>query len=172
MSSTASIASLCAGELIIDLRPDAWVYYEGTPAQLIDEGLIPTAFEWPRAAARKNWKADGFEYSLHRNRPKGHKGPMRSWLELDNWLLRVDVAGRDGWWIHNRRLDLQAKELEAGRYSLTAAGRRESEAHFRRVWAADRDSAFQRFKLLVPGLVTPKRGRKPRVEGQGAEARE
>jgi len=60
-----------------------------------------------------------------------------------------------------------AKAFEAEPHRLTAAGQREWRAHLQRL-----DPAYQRFKLLVPGLVPPKRGRKPRAAGHSAEARE
>lgn len=167
MSSTASMACHSAGELIINLWPDDCVFYEGTAAQLIDEGLVPEDFNWPRGRASKEWEANGFDCWLQRKRPAGHKGPMRTWLDADNWLLRVTVSGRDNSWSRARKLDRQAKELEAERYRLTADGQREWRASWQRTLAAIRDPAYQRFKLLVPGLVPPKRGRKPRAAHQG-----
>ena len=44
-------------ELRIEISRDEWAQYEGTAAQLQDEGLIPKDFEWPQAAADSRWEA-------------------------------------------------------------------------------------------------------------------
>lgn len=156
-------------ELIIDVRRDDWVQYEGTAAQLIAEGLIPEGFEWPRAAAEARWQANGFDYWLRRIRPAGHKGPMRSWLELDNWFIRVEVTGRDCHWHIRQRLKRQAEDLALAIHRHTAAGAAEWNAHWDRYCATVRDKGFQAFKEKVPGLIPPKRGRKPKAATQGAQ---
>lgn len=153
-----------APELHIEIWLDDWAAYTGTAAQLQAEGLIPDSFEWPRAAANKSWEAGGFSYSLRRARPEGHKGPMRSWLDLDNWYLRVSVIGRDWHWHTRRRLERKAEALRAEYHSHTAAGAREWDAAWRRYCQTLEDKRFQAFKSLVPGLVPPKRGRKPKTE--------
>lgn len=146
-------------ELRIDIWPDEVVMFEGTAAQLTAEGLIPLGFEWPRAAAQECWSANGFDYTLRRTRPARHKGPMASWLVLDNWHLSMRVVGRDYRWTAHRRLERKTEELRAECYRLTAAGRREWEAQFNRYWKAERDKPFQAFKARVPGLMSKKRGR-------------
>lgn len=170
--ATCSASPTCAGELMITVFRDERLWYEGTAAQLIDEGLIPKGFEWPQARARKEWAANGFEYSLRRARPKDHKGPLRSWMEADNWCLHVWVAGRDYHrWRAERKLERKAEEVEGERYRLTSAGQRAWARYRRQIIDASSDPAFDRFKLLVPGLVPPKRGRKPKAaqdHGHGA----
>ena len=158
------VAPPAAPELRIEIFPDVWVQYVGTAAQIQGEGLIPADFEWPRAAANKRWEACGFAFWLRRFRPDNHKGPMRSWLELDNWLLRVSVAGRDCHWHARRSLERKAEALRAEYHRHTPEGAREWEAAWDRYWQTVKDQRFQAFKALVPGLVPPKRGRKPKTE--------
>lgn len=95
-------------ELNIDIWPDHFAFYDGTADQLQAEGLIPAGFEWPRGRDSKDWEDGKFKYGLRRMRPDGHNGPMRSWLELDNWRLRVSVVGRDRHW-YARRDTLSAR---------------------------------------------------------------
>jgi hypothetical protein len=166
----ASATALGARELIITLFPDDYVQYEGTAAQLVAEGLIPEDFEWPRAAADRRWEANGFDCWLRRTRPAGHKGPMRSWLEMDNWFIRVAVTGRDGQWVTRRRLERKVEELRAMERRCTAAGSAEWRANWERYLAAGSDKKFQSFKAMIPGLIPPKRGRKPEATAQGAQA--
>lgn len=157
-------------ELRIEIYLDDWARFEGTAAQLIAEGLIPKGFEWPLAATDKEWEANGLKYRVRRTRPEGHKGPMRSWLELDNWFVRISVVGRDYHWHTRRRLERKAQALAAEVYHHTPAGSREWSAKWNRYMEANRDKAFQAFKTLIPGLVPPKRGRKPKSEAtQGAQ---
>lgn len=146
-----------APELCIEIWRDAWAEYEGTAAQLIAEGLIPDRFKWPKAATDAYWEVNGFKYWLRRTRPRGHKGPIKSWLELDNWRIRVTAAGRDYHWCARRALARKAEELR------TEYHRQPGEVLIR-YWAARDDDAFQAFKLLVPGLVLPGRGRKASSE--------
>lgn len=151
----------CASaELRIDIRRDERVRFVGTAAQLIAEGLIPEGFVWPQAAAGRRWEASGFAYCLRRTRPEGHKGPMRSWLALDHWCLRVEVIGRDPSWTARRALERKVEALRVECHEHTPTGRRERDARFKRYLRAQRDPAYQAFKTLVPGLVPPKRGRK------------
>lgn len=149
------------GELRIEILRYQWVRYEGTAAQLQAEGLVADGFQWPRAAASERWSAGGFDYCLRRTRPSGHKGPMRSWLEIDNWVIFVEVTGRDLHWHTRRALERKAEELEALRRQGTGDFQREWDAMMGRYHKACDDKSFQAFKRLVPGLVAPTRGRKP-----------
>lgn len=156
-------------ELRVCIWPDQWFAFEGTAAQLTEEGLIPEGFEWPRAAADKEWTANGFDYWLRRSRPEGHKGPMRSWLALDNWNVRVSVTGRDHHWHTRREFESKVDALRAEHRRLfTVEGSREWSANWRRYWKAREDTAFQTFKLLVPALVPQQRGRKARATQERA----
>jgi hypothetical protein len=154
-------------ELLIRVIADGWANYQGTAAQLQSEGLIPDGFVWPRATAKKCWKVNGLEYRLCRKRPDGHRGPMSSWIELDNWSLCTEVAGRGWEWVKRRAIERKAEELRDEVYSLSPAGQREEEAHRSRYWAAIQDKAFQDFKaLFAPERKKP--GRKPKAT-QGAQ---
>jgi hypothetical protein len=161
--ATMHAAPFSDRELRIEIWPDEWADYIGAAAHLQAEGLIPEGFEWPRAADHERWEAGGFTYWLRRVRPEGHKGPMRSWLALDHWCLRVWVAGRDYAWYTGQQLARKAAALKAEFHRHTPQGRREWDALCKRYWAACSDRHFQSFKALVPGLVPPKRGRKPRA---------
>lgn len=169
---TPSAGAMLLGEreLIISVFPDGWLHYEGTAAQLVFEGLIPADFVWPRSAANESWEANGFTYSLRRCRPADHKGPMRSWLELDNWFVRIDVSDRYVHWHARRRLELQAEKMRAAYHQLTVAGQRESDAKRARYWQAQRDKAFQAFKsIVVPAGQRP--SRKPKSTAAIASGR-
>lgn len=149
-------------ELIIDVHRDDCVLYRGTAAQLIAEGVIPEGLEWPRASTNKTWQANGFDYWLFRVRPEGHKGPMRSWLELDNWSIRVKVTGRDWRWHQQEQIKKKAKALADEIYGLSPAGRSEWFIHCDRLWAARKDAAYQAFKAkFIPERKKP--GRKPKA---------
>lgn len=152
-----------SADLRVQMNLDHWVQFEGTAAQLIAEGLIPEGFKWPKAAAEVHWEANGFDYWLRRTRPDGHKGPMSSWLTLDNWFVRVEVTGRDYIWRTRRVLGRKAEALLIEFYEQTPAGQRERNANFDRYWSARQDPAFHAFKMRIPGLVPPKRGRKPKA---------
>lgn len=153
-------------ELIIDVSPGWWAEYEGTRAQLQAEGLIPDGLEWPRAAADKHWEANGFDYWLRRNRPEGHKGPMRTWLEMDNWFIRVQVTGRDWAWRARQNIEEKAKALRDEIYRQSDAGRREQDLAWGAWCKSKEDEAFQAFKaIFIPERKKP--GRKPR----GSEGR-
>lgn len=168
--ATPTIGQAAAGpELRIEICRDEWAEFEGTADQLIAEGLIPEGFEWPQAAAYKRWEAGGFKCWLNRKRPEGHRGLMRSWLELDNWCIRVSVTGRDHAWRRRRALDRKAEELRVEFYHLTDRGSRERAAEWRRYCEAGRDKTFQAFKSRIPGLMPPKRGRKPKAATQGEQ---
>ena len=160
--------ALAERELLISIWPDEFTRFEGTAAQLLAEGIIPDGFEWPRARADSRWKANGFDCWLHRTRPEGWKGSMKSWSEVDNWTVRISVTGRD--YVELRRLALVRKsaELQAEFRRQTAIGRCEWDAEGRRYWAAHYDKDFQAFKALIPGLIPAKRGRKAKTTTSGA----
>lgn len=162
ITSIEPTESIVDRDLIIDVNPDwGWVQYEGSQAQLEAEGLIPEGFKWPRAAADQHWSANGFDYWLRRTRPAGHKGPMRSWLDMDNWFVRVEVTGRDQSFLARRNLERKADALRIEFHHQTTAGRMERAASSDRYWKASRDEAFQAFKaIFVPERKKP--GRKPK----------
>ena len=63
-----------------------------------------------------------------------------------------------------------ADDLKAEFYRHTAAGSREWERSFKRYYATVTDDKFQAFKAKIPGLIPPKRGRKPKAAHQPAPA--
>lgn len=141
--------TLAAPELLIDARPDLWVEYVGTAQQLEGEGLIPAAFEWPKARRSKFWNADGFAFWLRRTRPAGHTGRLGSWTSADSWFLRVTVQGRDWHWDQRRRVERKAMELAALIHSQSPQGEREHYERCARFFKARDDVAFQAFKAVV-----------------------
>jgi hypothetical protein len=75
------------------------VRFEGTAAQLEAEGLIPAGFHWPVALRQVECDVGGMTYRLSPIRLRGWKGPMRSWLVLDHWMLHVRREGCELlWW--------------------------------------------------------------------------
>ncbi len=142
---------------IVERGYDAWI---GTSAQLVAEGLIPEDFSWPFAAEDVRWEADGFDFWLRRRRPDGFKGPMKAWLEVDNWYVRRSPIsqGRDC---------LTAAMIHEKRRALADALWRQSPAsdeQFNRYCKSTQDKRFQAFKSLVPGL-----GAKRKSAKQGAQ---
>ncbi len=160
--NTASQTSTDLAELRIHICAGNCVNFVGAAEQLREEGLIPPGFEWPHADHLKSWEAGGLEYVLRRQRPEGHKGHRWSWHKLDSWRLLVRVGRRDSGWEFQRRLDLAAAELLR---HLTPQSERAWALEVHRYWTAQQDAAFQAFKAKVPGLVPPKRGRKPKGSG-------
>lgn len=160
--SAAAHAPGALPEICIRVSVDAYAEFVGTAEQLCAEGLIPPGFEWPHADRDQQWEANGFEYRVCRTRPEGHKGHRWSWHGLDSWRLRVRVAGRDQKWALRRHLARKAAELRAELRLLTPEGDRAWREGQQRYWAARTDPAFEAFKEKVPGLVPPKRGRKPK----------
>lgn len=154
-------------ELHITILRDDYAQFEGSAAQLRAEGFIPHDFKWPHAAADKHWEANGFDYWLRRTRPADWKGPMKSWLELDNWFVRIEVTGRDYIARNRLRLDRKSAELQAEYRGCTPAGRHERHAKLARCVAARLDRDFQAFKELITG-PPPKRGRKTKTTVSGA----
>ena len=154
-----------AREMRVDIRPyglDFWEY-EGTRAQLDAEGVIPPSTKWPEGVQRLYWSDDRFTWCLVRTRPLGLKGPMSLWASGDWWGLRCSD-------LHNRSDARRVAEMKRGLadelYRQSPAGQRAWNAAFERRMKAQRDQAFQAFKLLIPGLIAPKRGRKPAQASQ------
>lgn len=83
-------------EMVITFWPRAFAEWEGSAAQLRDEGLIPEDTEWPTGKSPKHWDAGGFSYWLRRCRPSGIKGPMSVWVNGDWWGLRRTLTASRG----------------------------------------------------------------------------
>lgn len=150
-------------ELRVEWCVDYHVSLAGTRAQLEAEGVLPADVEWPRPYATSYWEAAGFAYSLRRLRPDGHKGAMRTWQEIDSWILLITVVDHDHFWHARRAIERKTEELRAEIHRHTPAWWSECEGMMRRIDAARHDLKFQAFKALVPGLIPPKRGRKPKA---------
>ena len=160
---------LIASDIRVRIWPDEFAQYTGTRAQLEAEGLIPKDFEWPRVAADAHWEAEVLDYGLRRVRPDDFRGPMRGWLVLDNWQVRVSVVGRDRAWHDRRDIERQRDELTEAIYRQTPSGRYQWEKDWGIYWKAREDKAFQQFKaLVVPERKKPGRPAK-RASVQAAE---
>lgn len=110
-------------ELIIEIQPRMCVRWEGTAAQLTDEGLIPQNFEWPYGRGRKCWEAGDFTFWLERCRPSGTKGPMSVWVHGDWWFLRRSLTADGGRGIAPARLYEARRAYECELWSQTPVAR-------------------------------------------------
>lgn len=149
-------------EMLVVIRPYKLGFwqFEGTRAQIESEGAIPAETEWPEGTQWKRWEAGRFRWHLRRIRPDGLKGPKRLWTSGDWWSLRCELLnGPDTMTL--RILDMR-RELADELYWQSAAGRLRRAVNWRRYWTACEDEAFQAFKAKIPGLVPPKRSRKPK----------
>lgn len=137
-------------DLRITIVRDWYTDYEGTAGQLEQEGLVPAGFAWPRGDSIANWVAGGFRFALYRSRPPGHKGPRRTWLESDHWLLRVRLEGVDFHEGVRRARNRRAAELRAEADCLTTPiGVQEQERLDAASMAAAGDDGFRAFKRTL-----------------------
>lgn len=140
-------------DLNISITPRAYAQYEGTAAQLMAEGLIPTGFKWPIGAARTSYEMGEYTYWMGRCRPDGHKGPMSSWADGDYWFIRRGLVSqaRDGF---------QAANIYQKQQELADVINRSSPEYKRlsnRAYKAQIDDRYMAFRNRVMG--EPKRGR-------------
>lgn len=155
--------------LTVDIRPYGLEFWEflGSRAQLEAEGAIPAGTPWPDGIAGHRWQDGALSFWLRRTRPPGFKGPRKLWLQGDQWALRCSFNSGLSY------LELVAqrkqRELAALQARLTPSGQCAHNALLRRYWQASDDAAFRHFKSLVPGLLPPKRGRKPSSSPKGAQ---
>lgn len=110
-------------ELIVKVTPRERTRWEGTAAQLSDEGLIPKKLEWPTGRRGKDWHAGGFSYSLQRCRPDGIKGPMSVWTSGDWWVVWREVTAERGEGLAPARLFAARCAYEHALWSQTPAAR-------------------------------------------------
>lgn len=141
--------------------------YQGTRAALEAEGVIPAGIKWPESFDEMHWEDDKLGYWLHRERPEGVKGPRKQFLDVDWWVLRFKPLKTESF--AARIVKRKAKELADTIYIHSAKGQAERSKHWACYWEAERDEKFQAFKALIPGIIRPKRGRKPK-EAQEAKA--
>jgi hypothetical protein len=157
MATADSINSqVQADDLRITIYSGGVVRFEGSSAQLVAEGLIPKNPKWPDRDITANWNDDQFHYGVHRVKPEGMKAPKAEWAKLDNWQLTRTPHNMPSW----AELVIKEKTEEIERIKFSNS--REGRIRFEKYWASHEDAAFQAFKVLIPGLVLPKRGRKPK----------
>lgn len=143
-----------ADDLHITIYSDGVVRFEGSSAQLVAEGLMPKKPKWPDRDITANWNDEQFHYGVCRVKPDGMKAPKAEWAKLDNWQLTRTPHNRLGW--DEIAIKEKTEEIECIKFGNSLEGR----GRFAKYWAAYNDEAFQAFKALIPGLVSPKRGRK------------
>ena len=144
-----------ANELIVFMPFDQLLEYQGTRGALEAEGIIPSETIWPDEFGELNWEAGAYKFWLRRERPTGVKGPRRSFLEVDWWMLRISpVKSKTQGQIAVER---KTKELREAIYRASAEGWAESSAKFERYCKANRDTAFKSFMARIPGIDGKKR---------------
>lgn len=145
---------------IIYDRRISYTCYIGTREQIEATGLIPKGTQWQdgfKTAAA--WKVDNLEFRLWRRRPDDAKGRQCEFITCDNWALCVDKPNVD-----YAEYDIQqkAEELRRLQFLQTPEGQKASRRHDQSLSDARRDTEYQAFKASIPGLVPPRRSRKPR----------
>lgn len=154
-----------ADELVIELDADiGFCRFVGTRAQLEAEGLIPHAMLWPQGFEFHHWQAGPNDFMLRRHRPAGAKGPRKAFLDVDHWMLCVDLINREHW--ADRQIRLKAKDLASTIHRASARGQAEWMEQCHALHAARRDPAFCAFKALIPGVDRPARGRRAKRSGE------
>lgn len=148
------------GDLIVVIRHDGDICeYRGTRAQLEAEGVIPDGTSWPDGYDDLRWQAGKFDFWLRRHRPEGAKGTRRQFADFDWWHLRWEPSNQPSF--GQRLITRKARELADTIYRQSAQWQAEWYAAYKRHNETIKDEKFQAFKALVPGLVPPKRGRRP-----------
>jgi hypothetical protein len=159
-------STLLASDLQIEINPRVFTEYQGTAAQLIAEGLIPDGFKWPIRSVRVTIEVGKFSLRIGRQRPKGHKGPMKSWASGDCWFVRRELAAPVGDIWCDAEIYVKTKELKSVIYRGTREFARTANAS----WRAHCDDEYQAFRRLV--FPEPKRGpgrpAKARAQAHGA----
>lgn len=153
----------------LDLSAEIIVYtlyshiteYQGTRAALEAEGVIPAGTQWPKDWDILRWKDGTFHYWLRRERPKGIKGSRQQLLNFDWWQFRFNPINAKS--ILDCNIELKAKELADMIHRQSPEGHAAWSKQFDRYCSAQQDEKFQAFKALIPGLVRPKCGRRPRT---------
>jgi hypothetical protein len=151
----ANSPSIVADELIIGICPRGYDKWEGTRAQLVDEGLISAEFEWPEGLGDRLWNDGPFVCWLRRY-PKAHMGPKSSWAEIDYWYLQRTwkANGRDNF--SNARIFEKQAALAREIWNRTRAGQQQ----FNRAIEARVDRRFQLFMTAcIPARKKPGRKR-------------
>lgn len=146
-------------EIVIGIIPRGDATYEGTAAQLIEEGIAPAGFEWRKARGEGlRWNDARFEYWAHSYRPEGTS--FKDWKESDQdygAIRQRDLTlGRDGYAAAN--VYQKKADLANAIWRSSPAGARQFNLYYK----AHVDSAFQTFLLRAGAKKAPK-PRKPRI---------
>ena len=124
------------------------------------EGIMPEATMWPEGYNDLRWQDGTFDYWLRRQRPEGAKGPRKQFIDCDWWCLRWKLSNQPS---HaERAIAHQSKALKDEIYRHSAKGQAEWDRQWKCYREAERGERFQAFKALIPGVIRPKRGRKPK----------
>lgn len=158
--SNAAAGLDLSAEIIVCSPFDGIAEYQGTRAALEAEGVIPTGTVWPDGFDSLYWGDDNFSYWLRRERPEGVKGPRKQFLGMDWWMFRCDPVKVQSW--EAKAIEKKAKALASEIYRQSPNGRAEWGKQLNAYMEARRDDKFQAFKALIPGIVRPKRGRRPK----------
>ena len=98
-------------EMHIEMVKYMHVVFSGTRGQLIEEGLIPEGFEWPKGKLEQvSWQVGVYDYNLRRCRPPGLKAKQYVWQDCDYWTLWFRPEGALSK-LRNRRLELTLLEV-------------------------------------------------------------
>jgi hypothetical protein len=163
--TAASPSAVDSGEpaLHVQISFDGWVRLKGTAQQIQEEIAIPPTFQWPQDVFPNFWSAKGFTYVVGRARPKGCKGPRRSWPLFDYWECLIECHAAGGVNAKARQVARQIDDFDTYCFDCTAAGMRRSSELRERFWNSREDQAFQAFKARLPGFIPPKRKRKTKA---------
>lgn len=159
-------------ELVVIINPYNLGFSEfvGSRAMLEAEGVIPDGTKWPEGYDDLRWQAGKLDFWLRRQPPEGAKGPRRDFADCDWWCLRQELTNAPSQ--AERNIMLKAQALADEIYRQSAKGQAEWSKNWNRYWETTKDEKFQAFKALIPGLIRPKRGRRPKnaEQSQGASA--
>ena len=156
-------------EFIVIMRPYNLDFSEfvGSRAMLEAEGIMPEATMWPEGYNVLRWQDGTFDYRLCRQRPEGAKGPRKQFIDCDWWCLRWKLSNQPS---HaERAIAHQSKALKDEIYRHSAKGQAEWDKQLSCYLEAAMDKKFQAFKALIPSIIRPKRGRKPK-EAEASKA--
>lgn len=159
-NANTTVALDLSTEIIVCMPFDGLIEYRGTRASLEADGLIPAGTEWPDGFGTLRWEDDTRRYWLRRARPEGAKGSRKQFANVDWWMFRFDPLQAKSF--EARNIERKTKELAETIYRQSTKGQNERDKHWASFWAAQGDKEFQAFKALIPGLIRPKRGRKPK----------
>lgn len=133
-------------ELTLEITPRGGVFYKGSAAQLVDEGVIPPDFG-SDGPDRREWSDGELSFLLVRSKPAGVS--VKAWRagSRDHWSVYCSRVGRHGApgpvlsaRVHAARQELAEAELIAGPIG---------EIRWHLVCAAKDDKAFQRMLAQV-----------------------